>query len=1051
MLDGDTCCPRDDGVHESSALEYAGVVPLSLLAIAALAQAPAREEPASVDPARQSAPTSTATPKSFGAVVAERSRAELRAWVAEHPWRAGTEVRGLLAKIQELRSRGEAEKESNSREDAAFVAGALEDELFAPWIRGVLAWSAEACARYDAASRVLDAAPASLTSIAKDPSAEKAARARIDAATSSAPPGALPLFAQHFIGIVRALASAFDDLSERAQRMAHDPITAAAAAEAARVHDGRSLAWFRNLQGQGLWMSADLEGAARDFEESFELSRAVGDLGLAVKRACDLAEIDLNRGDLERSLARAGEAEEIARGMGDGDSIREALMTKVESLTELGELEPALELLDAVEREQASTTSHIERLASDYLQHGYILAEVGRLESARTYFDRALALSETEAVRAEVSTFSGAVWLATALLYGDMGMTERALADADRAIEFYRAAGDPSGVATAQKNRGSVLMAARRFAEAAAAFDQALEYTRSASEPELDGFSALGRAEAALHESPLPNEIAGWLDTAQRIGERLRNFDLVSRSEAARGELAARAGSDASALDHLRRSVEAMERLRKRFSAPGLLSHALRGRSNPYREAAFAAAHAGDETSAWSFAELLRARVLQELRATRSGPLLQLESDAEVVRARRALAASDKRLAAESPRADREEERTRNKSLEDALDAALVKAELRAPRAARLSGASEAPFDVERAAALLESSGTDTLVEYVVGERTALALVIGRKGRAMQILKTDETKLAERIASLREPIEALGRGELDVFNLGFDQRAARELYDALLRPIEPLLGETVAIVADGPLTSLPFDLLVSGGTASRIDLAQPFAHLSSLRFTIEDRAFVYPTCARSIGAEAPADREKGSIACFETGRGFSSGAAELAPLLDPAAAQFAPAREMRDASAAGLKDAMRSARFVHIAAHGVLDADHPAHSHLVFGTRDAPERLEAWEIESVPMGAELVVLSACHGGEGRFTSGEGLLGLTRSFLAAGASEVIASAWSVEDRATSDLMRSFYAKLARGESTSGALRHAILELKSTRDARGFARVHPYFWAGWMLCR
>ena len=100
------------------------------------------------------------------------------------------------------------------------------------------------------------------------------------------------------------------------------------------------------------------------------------------------------------------------------------------------------------------------------------------------------------------------------------------------------------------------------------------------------------------------------------------------------------------------------------------------------------------------------------------------------------------------------------------------------------------------------------------------------------------------------------------------------------------------------------------------------------------------------------------------------------------------------------------------------------------------------------MNAQLVVLSACHRGEGRFSSGEGLLGLTRSFLAAGASEVIASSWAVEDRATSALMRSFYAKLAHGESTASALRHARRELKSSRDERGFKRAHPYFWSGWV---
>jgi CHAT domain-containing protein len=97
------------------------------------------------------------------------------------------------------------------------------------------------------------------------------------------------------------------------------------------------------------------------------------------------------------------------------------------------------------------------------------------------------------------------------------------------------------------------------------------------------------------------------------------------------------------------------------------------------------------------------------------------------------------------------------------------------------------------------------------------------------------------------------------------------------------------------------------------------------------------------------------------------------------------------------------------------------------------------------------VLSACHAGQGTLASGEGLLSLTRSFLAAGADEVIASSWAVEDRATSELLTSTWRAITTGASPVDALRAAKLALRDTADPRGFSRAHPYFWASWSAQR
>ena len=90
--------------------------------------------------------------------------------------------------------------------------------------------------------------------------------------------------------------------------------------------------------------------------------------------------------------------------------------------------------------------------------------------------------------------------------------------------------------------------------------------------------------------------------------------------------------------------------------------------------------------------------------------------------------------------------------------------------------------------------------------------------------------------------------------------------------------------------------------------------------------------------------------------------------------------------------------------------------------------LRANEIYNLSLPAELVVLSACQTGLGREVRGEGLVGLTRGFMYAGAARVVVSLWSVSDRATSELMARFYEKMLRGgQRPAAALRAAQVEM------------------------
>jgi CHAT domain-containing protein len=143
-------------------------------------------------------------------------------------------------------------------------------------------------------------------------------------------------------------------------------------------------------------------------------------------------------------------------------------------------------------------------------------------------------------------------------------------------------------------------------------------------------------------------------------------------------------------------------------------------------------------------------------------------------------------------------------------------------------------------------------------------------------------------------------------------------------------------------------------------------------------------------------------------------------------------------------------RIVHFATHGLLNSQHPELSGLVLSLVDENGKtqdgfLRMHEIFNMQLPADVVVLSACQTALGKEVKGEGLVGLTRGFMYAGAQRVVASLWQVDDHATAELMKRFYRGMLKdGMRPAAALRAAQVEMmKQKRWAS------PYFWAAFVL--
>jgi CHAT domain-containing protein len=315
--------------------------------------------------------------------------------------------------------------------------------------------------------------------------------------------------------------------------------------------------------------------------------------------------------------------------------------------------------------------------------------------------------------------------------------------------------------------------------------------------------------------------------------------------------------------------------------------------------------------------------------------------------------------------------------------------------------------------------------------------------------------------------------------------AAHGLYDLLVTPVEDHLtgAKRLWVVADGALQLAPFSALY-WKDGWYLGLRMAVATAPSLSLALSNRP---PHAAASKSAlivaapdtgaipdpAATDDKDKrgrylpirgmylpirGSYMPIRGDGGVASALTMMATVPLPGAKEEGDAVASGIAGAAilGGKDATKprvlqdggDCRLLHIATHGYADPDRPEFSGLLLaGEGDRPYSvLTAQEVYLWPLKARLVTLSACQTGLGKDVAGEGLMGLTRAFIYAGAQDVVCSLWPVADKSTAKLMTALYQSLGSGATVEDALRTAQWTVMQDPALR-----HPFYWAAFTAVR
>ena len=314
----------------------------------------------------------------------------------------------------------------------------------------------------------------------------------------------------------------------------------------------------------------------------------------------------------------------------------------------------------------------------------------------------------------------------------------------------------------------------------------------------------------------------------------------------------------------------------------------------------------------------------------------------------------------------------------------------------------------------------ETLISYFLTADSLYALVMN--GTAVTGLKLASQGLVDQIRAFRQSIEASDAAA---------DTQGRALYDRLIRPLAgQIKGPRLTLCPHGALHYLPFAALLDGD--------QYLIDRYSVRVMPSASALVYlktdkPQKAGAVLAlgdpdlgDAKYDLPDALVEAVQVAQMFPNSRALL----------------RKEASKTAVKELGGSFSILHFASHAVFDPDMPLASGLFLAKGEEPDgRLTVRELYAMRLDAQLVTLSACQTGLGKVLSGDEVIGLTRGFFYAGARTIVASLWSVQDKATAELMISFYRNLANVDQRE-ALRLAQIETRRTHPA-------PLFWAAFEI--
>jgi CHAT domain-containing protein/Tfp pilus assembly protein PilF len=849
------------------------------------------------------------------------------------------------------------------------------------------------------------------------------------------------------------------------------------------VHDLAGEAYTLTSLGRARAESGESRKALEDFQAAEKVAAELQDRGLLGEIAGNigvtydnLAERRLSIQSHERSLA-------IFRELGSTGAEAVTLSNLGGAFQGLGEFQKALDsytaALEINRRRDAPwhAAINLHNIASVY-------SALGDSRRALKFYEEALGLLRP----VDDQWGLGNTLSNMGKNYADLGDCETALKFLTEALSYRRAVGDADGEAVSLTNVGKCYDKLGETAKARDALEKALAIIRRTGRrdrvaPTLRALGSLhrstgdlGRALQSFHEAV---EISRAIRDRRSEGEALGEIARVERDQ----------GNFDCAREHASEALALVESLRLSVVSPALRA-SLVASARGLRELeinVLMRLHAQQPDGGFAAAALVasergRARSLLEMLGEARAEVRRGVDPALLARERELQSGISAKAELQTRLLSRKQPAAESAALEEELNALAMELEqaqsrIRAASPQYAALMHPAPLDLSEIQTKVVDGDT-VLIEYALGsDRSFLWAVTRDSVKVFELPSRAEVVAAARpvydlIAERnRKPdgeSPAVRAARLRIADQAY-LAAARNAGRMLLSPAAALIAsKRLLIVADGILQYMPFGALPEPGTdrplavnheivtspsasviamlrqetAGRQPAPKTLAVLADPVFSAED-----PRVGPVRNAADRSASERGFRDWMRL-RFSRSEAGEIARLAGETSTLTALDFEANRETA--MRPELADYRIVHFATHSLLNNDNPELSGVVLSLVDASGRpqngyLRLYDIYNLRLNADLVVLSACRTALGEEVHGEGLIGLTRGFLYAGAARVVATLWEIDDRTTAEVMKRFYeGMLARGERPAAALRAAQVAMWKSKGWEA-----PYYWAAFTL--
>jgi len=747
----------------------------------------------------------------------------------------------------------------------------------------------------------------------------------------------------------------------------------------------------------------------------------------------------------------------------------------------------------------AKEIGNVKGMANQISEIAASYVDIGMYSESIPYFQQALdTLRRIGVKKGEVETLM------------NLGETYKGLREYRKASDYYHIALDIAKKLDLQSEEAYILgnmadieVTLKNYQQALELYTQSIEISRQINKKRQEGTiqTKLGKffSQKKEYDKALNNYREGL-----RIASEIKSPEGIWKAQCGIGNVLDSLNRREEAFNAYKQAIETIETMRAKLKAKSYKESFMEQKLQVYEAIINLLLKMGKDKEAHQYLERSKARSFLDILSTSRINITEGISPERLERKNqleRELNTVQQELLNEYSKSENEQNEKQIASLEDMLKKArqqynelLQEIELNHPRYAPLTGVTE-PLTLKQIQQKVIQPGT-FLIEYLVGEDHSIVWVIGKNSFVHEKLDLKRKDLEKRVTDLLQPFRDVKEGKIkNLGNVGFDLKLSQQLYEQIFLPIEKHLQKDnhLIIVPDGILHYLPFEALVTEIEKKEFDRNVIFSRYENAHYLVEKYAISYSPSASVLDPKLfdsnKKSKKEGRLIAFgnpdfgrarETiklvkdekeealsnyyalvSRSSRGGIFDQLPKAEEevrAIAEILIPSQLyvgKDAKEENFKEKSGDFANIHLATHCIVEENQPMYSRIVFAQDDDSIEdgfLHTYEVFNLKLNSDLVTLGACETGLGKLSRGEGLIGLTRAFMYAGAPSVVVSLWSV-DESTAELMTYFYQNLKDGMMKAEALRQAKLKMLSSRGKftteKEFSFAQPYLWAPFVL--